>query len=213
MTVAPSTDRSMEELARDVSFLGSVLGDVLREQGGDELFDAVEGLRVACRTLRQNPSSEARAEVRRRVENLPSELAFQVVRAFTVYFHLINMAEEHHRLRRIAGRERDAFPQPRGESIGSTVRALHAAGLTEDDVRDLIGNLSIHPVITAHPTEARRRTLLSHLQRISQLVASLSESNTPPGERSRLERMLYVEVTVLWQTNELRERQQAVLDE
>lgn len=213
MTVTRSTDRSMEELSRDVSFLGSVLGDVLREQGGDALFDAVEGLRVACRTLRRDPSPETSAEVRRRVEALSPELAFQVVRAFTIYFHLINMAEEHHRLRRIAERERDSFPQPRTESIRSAVLALRAANIPEEAVRGLFTGLSIHPVITAHPTEARRRTLLSHLQRISSLVADLSESADYPDRRRRLMRVLYAEVTALWQTNELRERQRAVLDE
>src|SRR5690348_13815952 len=155
MVVQASVERSMEELARDVSFLGRVLGDVLREQGGDELFDAVEGLRLACREARHHPSSGARAEVERRVDDLPPQLALQVERAFTTYFHLINMAEEHHRLRRIAEREREVFPEPRVDSIRSAVHALHAAGLPEDTVRELFANLSIHPVITAHPTEAR----------------------------------------------------------
>src|SRR5579884_1793971 len=93
-----------EHLSRDVSFLGRVLGDVLREQGGQELFDAVEGLRLTCRNLRRHPSADAEREVQERVNALPLARALDVVRAFTMYFHLINMAEEHHRLRRIAER-------------------------------------------------------------------------------------------------------------
>src|SRR5579884_438913 len=102
---ATSSDRTIESLARDVSFLGRVLGDVLREQGGNALFDAVEGLRLACREHRQRPSPETRAAVWSQVDTLPLDTALQVARAFTTYLHLINMAEENHRLRRITERE------------------------------------------------------------------------------------------------------------
>lgn len=209
----PTLERSMDALSRDVSFLGRVLGDVLREQGGQELFDAVEGLRQACRHRRQHHCDAAHAEIQQRVEALPHSLALDVVRAFTVYFHLINMAEENHRLRRIADRETSQWPQPRYESIAAALQSLADAGVSEDEVRALLGTLSIHPVFTAHPTEARRMTLLGHLRCISHLVGALSYDAIPPDTRRNLTDELYIEVTELWQTNELRIRQQTVLDE
>jgi phosphoenolpyruvate carboxylase len=210
---ATHLDETIESLAHDVSFLGRVLGNVLREQGGDALFDAVEGLRQACRHMRHHDCDIARDEVLERVESLPLPLALDVVRAFTLYFHLINMAEENHRLRRIAEREARSHPAPRYESVAAAIEALHAAGVSAEEVRSLLESLDIRPVFTAHPTEARRMTILRELQRISRLVAQLGDESLAPSERARLVEHLYAEVTNLWQSNELRVRQQTVLDE
>jgi phosphoenolpyruvate carboxylase len=235
-TATHPAESGRTSLARDVSFLGKLLGDVLREQGGLALFQTVEGLRVACKRMRQEPSEEARAAIQQYLDALSPELALQVVRAFTMYFHLINMAEENHRLRRIAAREASDYPAPPPESIASAIHALHEAGASEDDVRRLLKSLSIRPVFTAHPTEARRMTLLRHLRRVARLVeavgALMGAQSSPPRERhpeaprgyppsrprghpqgTRLTNALYAEVTNLWQTNELRVRQQTVIDE
>ncbi|HEX6506462.1 MAG TPA: phosphoenolpyruvate carboxylase, partial [Chloroflexota bacterium] len=206
-------DDADDALARDVSFLGRVLGDVLREQGGDTLFDAVEGLRQACRHMRHHDCEAARREIEERVEGLPLPLAGDVVRAFTLYFHLINMAEENHRLRRLAAGESSRYPAPRNESIDDAISNLAQSGLPAPTVSELLRGLDIRPVFTAHPTEARRMTLLRHLRRIAQLVDSVGSESHSPSRRADLTRRLYAEVTDLWQTNELRERQQTVLDE
>lgn len=202
-----------EALSRDVSFLGRVLGDVLREQGGDRLFEAVEGLRVACRDLRRHPSEALEASVQQLVASLAPDLALDVVRAFTMYFHLINMAEEQHRLRRLRQREMETYPAPRDESIGSAIMTLHEAGVGAAEVERLLRDLAIRPVITAHPTEVRRMTLLRHLQRINGLVGELADERVAPRARKRVTERLYAEVTNLWQTNELRQRRQSVADE
>jgi phosphoenolpyruvate carboxylase len=190
-----------------------VLGDVLTEQGGPELFSAVEGLRVACRQWRNAPSPEAEAQLRGLIAALSEDMALQVVRAFTMYFHLINMAEENHRLRRIDVRETAEYPTPRYESIGAAIQSLSAAGATSDEVEQLLAGLSIRPVFTAHPTEARRMTLLRCLRRIARLVNRFPSADGAPRQQAELTRRLYAEVTTLWQTNELRDRQQTVLDE
>ncbi|GAC1446024.1 MAG: phosphoenolpyruvate carboxylase [Chloroflexota bacterium] len=208
-----AVDRSMESLNRDVSFLGRVLGAVLLEQGGDELFDAVEGLRQACRHMRHHRCHAAESEVHQLVNSLPLSLALDVVRAFTLYFHLINMAEENHRLRRIAEGEIAAWPAPRRDSIAAAFQTLKDSGASVEDVRNLLRQLSIRPVFTAHPTEARRMTVLRHLRRIARLVSQLGDDNLAPQLRGRLTDTLFAEVTDLWQTNELRLRQQTVLDE
>lgn len=213
MAAPHAVDRTMTRLARDVSLLGTILGDVLREQGGAELFEAVEGLRLACKRRRQNPSAESEREVERRVQALSPQLALDVVRAFTTYFHLINMAEEHHRLRRIAERETAEYPAPVHDTIASALRDLHEAGATTEEVADLLTSLSVRPVFTAHPTEARRMTILRGLRRIAELVEALGDESSNPRRREQITKTLYAEVTNLWQTNELRLRERTVLDE
>lgn len=203
---------SLERLGRDVSFLGRVLGDVLREQGGDELFATVEGLRVASRHHRQYHCDEAAGDLAALVAALPLERALEVVRAFTMYFHLINIAEENHRIRRLDERESANPGTPRQESIHDCIATLCTNGAGPEDLRALIAGLSIRPVFTAHPTEARRMTLMRQLQRIASIVRSL-DTSPPPEERRRLVERLYAEVTDLWQTNELRTRDQTPLDE
>jgi phosphoenolpyruvate carboxylase len=203
-------DDGMEQLGHEVSFLGRVLGDVLREQGGNELFEAVEGLRVACRHHRQYHCGEAAMDVTDQVHALPLGTSLEVVRAFTMYFHLINIAEENHRVRRL--RERDAASSsPRPESVRSALAALKAAGTPEDEVVRMLQRLSIRPVFTAHPTEARRMTLMRQLRRIAQIVMRLDRGSLE--DRSTLVPRLYAEVTNLWQTNELRVTEKTPIDE
>jgi phosphoenolpyruvate carboxylase len=206
-------DDSADALAHDVSFLGRILGDVLREQGGSDLFDAVEGLRQACRHRRHHACEAARLEIEARVASMGDNQMGQVVRAFTVYFHLINMAEENHRLRRLVARESSNYPAPRPESIRAGVRAMARGNVPAAEVHALLQGLRIQPVFTAHPTEARRMTLLRHLRRIAELVSAVGRDAAGTSEWRDVTRRLYAEVTNLWQTDELRERQQTVLDE
>lgn len=212
MDVNSTFEDSMDRLGRDVSFLGRVLGDVLREQGGNGLFDAVEGLRTACRHHRQYHCGEAAEEVAALVAALPLERALDVARAFTMYFHLINIAEENHRVRRLSERESASYPTPRSESIRSALAAFREAGVPAHTVETLLKGLAIRPVFTAHPTEARRMTLLRQLQRIATLVHAY-DTVSGPQEQRRLTDRLYAEITDLWQTNELRMRQQMPIDE
>ncbi len=211
--INPYLDDSGDALARDVSFLGRILGDVLDEQGGSALFDAVEGLRRACRHMRHHACDAAREEIEERVQSIPDDRMGEVVRAFTVFFHLINMAEENHRLRRLAARESRSFPTPRPESIAAAMEALRGANREVSEVRDFLREMRVQPVFTAHPTEARRMTLLRHLRRISTLVSALGDGATTPSQLEDVTRRLYAEVTNLWQTDELRQRPQTVLDE
>ncbi|HEX8918069.1 MAG TPA: phosphoenolpyruvate carboxylase [Chloroflexota bacterium] len=195
-----------------MSYLGSVLGHVLREQGGDRLFDAVEGLRKACRARRRN-ESRGDDHLLQTVSELSTDLRLAVVRAFTMYFHLINIAEENHRLRRIAERQIAEHNRPLDQSADAALKALHDAGESAESVWTLLQSLRIRPVFTAHPTEARRMTLLRRLRRISWLIEQRDDRHTPPAEKSRREEMLYAEITGLWQSNELRVRHRTVSDE
>ncbi|HEY8479726.1 MAG TPA: phosphoenolpyruvate carboxylase [Spirillospora sp.] len=194
-----------EPLRRDVRLLGAMLGDCLVEYGGRGLLDDVERLRHAVIAARRGETTGA--EVSAIVDGLSLERAEQVARAFTVYFHLTNLAEEHHRIRTL--RERDTGDTVPG-SIADTVRRLRATG--EGDLDDLVEGLEFRPVFTAHPTEARRRAVVTAIQRISDLMARLDAS---PGasEREEIERSLREEIDLLWRTALRRRTQLDPLDE
>ncbi|HEX8783790.1 MAG TPA: phosphoenolpyruvate carboxylase, partial [Steroidobacteraceae bacterium] len=156
-----------EPLRDDVHALGALIGEILREQGGDQLFELVELDRVAAIRGRAG-SREARAELAACVRDRPPALARDLLRAFAMWFQVVNLAEQVHRVRR----RRDYFlkdserPQPGG--VEDAIGALKARGLGPQQVLELIGVLSIQPVFAPHSTEANRRTLLRKQQRIAQ---------------------------------------------
>ncbi|RKS76304.1 phosphoenolpyruvate carboxylase type 1 [Actinomadura pelletieri DSM 43383] len=189
-----------EPLRRDVRLLGAMLGDGLVEYGGQDLLDDVERLRHAVIAARRGET--AVDDVASLVDGWTLERAEQVARAFTVYFHLTNLAEEHHRIRTL--RDRDT---------GDTVPGSIAAAVQEiPDVDAFLDGLEFRPVFTAHPTEARRRAVVTAIQRISDLLTNL---NLTPGvtEREEIERRLREEIDLLWRTALRRAAQMDPLDE
>ena len=192
-------------LRRDVRLLGTILGDVLVEQEGSRLLDLVEGIRRATREARRE-GTVASAEV---VDALEPEEQALVLRAFSLYFQLANLAEQHHRLRR---RREDAHEGlvPR-ESLEDAFRHLGAVPGTE--LRDRAGGTAIRLVLTAHPTEATRRTvLLAHI-RIAEQLVRLDDSRLSTAERRAVQQRMAEEVTLLWQTDEVRHDRLRVTDE
>ncbi|HEX2171615.1 MAG TPA: phosphoenolpyruvate carboxylase, partial [Dehalococcoidia bacterium] len=140
----------------------------------------------------------------------PTDRLLQIVRAFSVYFHVINLAEQHHRIRTLA--ERSLAGGPLHESIGAALGSARAAGLPADQVRAAVDRLELHPVLTAHPSEARRRTLQHHLQRTAELISAL-DNRLPPAERTTVLDALRARITLIWQTAEARVIRPTVLDE
>src|SRR5204863_2739678 len=130
--------------------LGELVGGVLREQGGPDLFEAVEHIRTAAIDLRSREDSDE-ALIDWTARQSTARL-LQLVRAFSVYFHLINLAEQQHRVRTLRERERQGGPLP--ESIAAAVAALRAAGVPAATVRAELQRVVVHPVFTAHPSEA-----------------------------------------------------------
>ena len=209
-----SADRSVarreipEPLRRDVRLLGRLLGQVVAEQGGATLLRDVERLRRLVIAARTTPRHERLAE--KLVASWPVERAEQVARAFTCYFHLANLAEEHHRARVL--RERDRGPKPASESLEATVGALRAR-LGRRRLRAMIDELEVHPVFTAHPTEARRQAVVTAIRRAgAQLDRVADESASTSGRRDAMRRLLE-EVDILWRTGQLRSTQPQPLDE
>jgi phosphoenolpyruvate carboxylase len=203
----------IEHLREDVRLLGSLLGQVLQEQGGPQLLDLVERVRRLAISRRTEPSPEKEAELRRTLESLPLQDCGRVVRAFTLYFHLINLAEEHHRLRTLRDREVRGQPAPRPESVAAALAALRQEGTSGARLASLLERLEVQPVFTAHPTEARRASVLVHLREVADLLAALNAPQATPEERRRAVQGLLARITVLWQTDEVRSRRPSPLDE
>ncbi|MCS7234643.1 MAG: phosphoenolpyruvate carboxylase [Armatimonadota bacterium] len=203
----------IEHLREDVRLLGSLLGQVLQEQGGPELLEQVERIRRQAITRRLDPSPDHERALQELVWGLKPAEADRVVRAFALYFHLINLAEEHHRLRTLRDRECRGHPAPRPESIADAVARLRREGTSPAHLADLLGRLELQPVFTAHPTEVRRASVLLHLREVADLLATLNSPEATPETKHRATEGLLAEITALWQTEELRARRPTPLDE
>ena len=195
-------------LRRDVRLLGEVLGTVIADSGGAGLLRDVEKLRHLVIRAREDGRYERDAE--RLVESWSLERAEMVARAFTCYFHLANLAEEHHRARVL--RERDHGPDALPESIAGTVGELKQR-LGSRRLNKLISTLEIHPVFTAHPTEARRRAVVTAIRRIGGQLERLDDPRISESDRVEAERRLSEEIDSLWRTAQLRSSHVQPLDE
>jgi len=203
-----------EPLRDDVRELGTLVGEMLVEQGGEELFARVEGARrLAIR--RREGDAAAGEELARGLAELDVAAAGELVRAFSAYFRVVNLAEKVHRIRRRRSYLRDPGAPPQPESLIDTLRRLRTdrRDLALEDLQGLLDGLRIEPVFTAHPTEATPRILLEKEQRIARaLVQRLDPSLTIP-ERQALTERLRVEITTAWQTRELAAERPTVADE
>ncbi|MFD0677243.1 MULTISPECIES: phosphoenolpyruvate carboxylase [unclassified Paenibacillus] len=200
-------------LRRDVRFLGHILGEVLVHQGGNELLVIVEKIREMSKNLRDQYAPELYDEFKETILSLVPEKRHQVIRAFSIYFQLINIAEQNHRIRRKRDYERSAGENVQPGSIEDVVRDLKNKEISTSDVHNIIQGISLELVMTAHPTEATRRAVLDIHQRIANDVMELDNPNLTFREREQLRGKLLGEVITLWQTDELRDRKPTVIDE
>jgi phosphoenolpyruvate carboxylase len=208
---ANGSDRADAALRRDVRLLGEILGRILVEQEGQALLDEEEHIRLLARDARASGESAGHEEVRRAVSTLGTEQQALVLRAFGVYFQLVNLAEQHHRLRRRRQYEHEQRV-PR-ESLAEAVAGLVQAGVEAAELERAARGLSLELVLTAHPTEATRRTVLAAHLRLARLLGQLDDTSLTPARKRRVEASLAEEVTLLWQTDEIRSRRPHVVDE
>ncbi len=189
-------------LAREVRLLGALLGEIIVEQAGEEVFELVEATRQHAIAARRRDADERVA-----FDVLPVDAATLegVVRAFGLYFQLINLAEARDRVRRATRRARATA----GASEGARMRVA----LRRPDVREALDAIRISPVLTAHPTEARRRTVLVALRRIARLLERADDPRIAPSVDRHLRRQLREEIAILWRTAELRRGAPSPLDE
>ena len=203
-----------EELARDVRFLGGVLGEVLREQGGNALFDTVEQIRALTKAAREQPGpGNPEKELDTLFSGMSFAQALPVLKAFTTWFQLVNLAEQKEIARVNRKRAAHVGNLPRPESIRDAVSTLAARKITADEMRDLLSRLSIQLVFTAHPTEARRRSVQEKLYRLSDSLDMLAAPFLSAQEQNRIKDEIASNIEVLWQTDEVRQRRLSVIDE
>jgi phosphoenolpyruvate carboxylase len=200
-----------QALRDDVRTLGAMLGDLIREQSGDSLYEFVENARL--RAIRRREGNEKPGEeLADLVGGLEAKEALQVIRSFSTYFQMVNTAEKVHRIRRRREYLRDVVHyQPGG--LEDTFIKLKASGLNVQGLQDLLDTLSIEPVFTAHPTEPTRRTILRKEQNIVKHLIDLLNPTMTPQETDAALKNIRLLATTGWQTDEHPSEQMTVADE
>ncbi len=186
-------------LRRDIRTLGDALGRAIQQHGGSRVFTTEERLRLSCKRLREceerlayasdpqlwNEIAALGQEIMRVVEECDLDTAIDVIRAFTVYFHLVNTAEQYHRIRRRHFYETSRNPRAQRGSLAALVEFFERNGLEAPAIQNLLNRLSIELVFTAHPTEATRRSLIIKSRRLAELLEARDhEAEMTPHQRA-----------------------------
>jgi phosphoenolpyruvate carboxylase len=208
-------------LRRDVRSLGAVLGQVLVEQVGQELFDSVEELRrlliehreTGRRSAPQATPPELMLKVQELVSSMDLDRAYHVTKAFATYFELTNLAETNHRKRRRRAGKLDREHPPLPGSFRGTLLRMKESGISAENAALALGQIAITPVFTAHPTEVARQTVLLKRRRIAEQLEQLDRLPLTAEEAESCESNIHAEVTSLWQTDEVRLTKPTVDDE
>src|SRR5512145_756810 len=212
-------------LRRDVRSLGFLLGDVIRSQAGQRAYETEEVFRqLAIRhreleeergTERADPTAERdlQAQALDRIAGMSLSETFHVVKAFSIYFELTNLAETNHRKRRRRAGRLAATAPPKPGSVRGTLRRMRAAGIGAADALELLSRVMVVPVFTAHPTEVARRVVHFKRRRIARELQELDRLPLTEEEASARQRRIHAEILALWQTDEVRRRQPTVADE
>ncbi|MDV2682983.1 phosphoenolpyruvate carboxylase [Alkalihalophilus lindianensis] len=200
-------------LRNDVKKLGNILGEILIHHGGVDLLNKVESIREKTKALREEHNPDTYNALKDEIRTLEPPTRQQVIRAFSIYFHLVNIAEQNHRIRRQRQYQLQEEGVSQPFSLERAVAAVKELSPEDDVMQKVLNDLSIELIITAHPTEATKRTVLETQKRISMILQEFDNPQLTKKERRRLEDSLFNEVTALWQTDELRHRKPTVLDE
>jgi phosphoenolpyruvate carboxylase len=202
-------------LRDDVRLLGGLLGETLRRQEGQPLFERVERVRALAKRSRHGDANDGNSfeTLAAELRSMPTEAAVPIARSFAHFLNLANIAEQHHRMRRRRAYQRDPQGRPQQGSIEETLPRLSAGGLSADALFEAVRNLRIELVITAHPTEIMRRTLQHKYSRIAAALADLDRPDLTPFERDALLETIRREITAAWETEEVRRERPSPLDE
>jgi phosphoenolpyruvate carboxylase len=199
-------------LREDVHALGALVGEILREQGGRQLFELVELDRHAA-IRRRDGDAQAALELAASVRDRPPALARDLVRAFSMWFLAVNLAEKVHRIRRRREYFRQDSDRPQPSGVDDGIGALKSRGLPFEEVLALLGTLRIEPVFAAHSMESTRRTLLRKQQRVAQHLLDRLDPMLTPQDSRNLWSSIRIELTTAWQTEELPRERLTVGDE
>ncbi len=212
--MAESSPKNRDRDARlrtDIRLLGNLLGETLTRQEGEELLDLVEQVRALTKRIRGTSDAPADpaapGDLRALLADLDLHTTIQLVRAFSAYFYLANVAEQAHRLDEEGGRS-----DSRGW-LEATVDRIIAADVPQNVVGEVVGRLELRPVFTAHPTEAARRSLLTKTTQVADLLEERSDPRLSDADRDRIDRRLAELIDLMWQTDELRRERPTPVDE
>ena len=200
------------DLSATIHLLGSVLGNVIEEQENTQAYSLVEDIRLAAKA-RRSGDLRAGQELETQIQRLDTEEARIIAAAFSLYFDLVNLAEESYRVSVLRQEERENHPIPVHDSIREAFCLLKQAGVSREEIAELLAQLQIQLVLTAHPTEAKRRTILSKLERIADLLQTLTDPEQLPRENQENLQALHDEITLFWLTDRARTDRPAVTDE
>lgn len=204
-------------LVEDIRLLGRLLGDVIREQEGRAAFDLIEKIRQLSVSFRRHDDAQADRQLKRVLGRLSDDQAVSVIRAFTYFSHLANLAEDRHHIRRRLFHERAGHRQP--GSLSNAFERLHAAGVKPAKIAQSLAKSHVSPVLTAHPTEVQRKSILDAERAIADLLTQRDairhrgEDVRQSEELAELELRIKARIVQLWQTRLLRFTKLAVMDE
>ncbi|WP_066272207.1 phosphoenolpyruvate carboxylase [Hydrogenophaga palleronii] len=200
-----------QPLIDDIRLLGRILGDVIREQEGQAAFDLIEQIRQLSVAFRLHADQSADKALKKLLKGLSGDRAVSVIRAFTYFSHLANLAEDRHHIRRRAVHEHAGDTQE--GSLARTLQRLQKAGIEPAEVVRTLADAHISPVLTAHPTEVQRKSILDAERAIARLLSERDDPQRLPRERADIEAQIRARVTQLWQTRLLRFTKLTVADE
>jgi len=203
-----------KQLRSRVKLLGSLLGEVIETQVGKTTLDAVEKLRKGYIQLHEKENPELRKELKAFIEAQTPDNLILIIRAFNLYFSLVNLAEEEHQFHERQSQLKSDGPLWMG-SVLNTISEFKQEGLLASEVETLINKLCYVPVFTAHPTESKRRAVMENLRRIFLTLGELNEAeayNNPYAQEEVIKKLQY-QIQVLWKTDEVRRMKPTVEDE
>jgi phosphoenolpyruvate carboxylase len=202
-------DRPLRE---DIRLLGRILGDTVREQEGEEIYEIVERIRQASIRFHRDNEMAARRELEATLDSLSADQTLTIVRAYSYFSHLSNIAEDQHHIRRNRAHIR-AGSAPRPGSLGYAFGRAREAGLDAKTLREFFSTASASPVLTAHPTEVRRKSTLTRELEIAALLDERERADGDAAELASNEERLRAAILILWRTNMLRQTRLKVIDE
>jgi phosphoenolpyruvate carboxylase len=208
-TPARPQAKAENTLLGDIRHLGRILGDVIREQEGREVFELIERIRQLAVAYRNKRDADAGKHLDKLLKSLSADRAVSVIRAFSYFSHLANIAEDRHQVRQALQAQHHKEPQP-GTLAGSFQRLL-SAGHSAEDIAGLLDQAYLSPVLTAHPTEVQRKSILDTERHIGELLAQRQGADL--ATQQELEHALRARITQLWQTRMLRYTKLTVADE
>ncbi|WNG18301.1 phosphoenolpyruvate carboxylase [Cystobacter fuscus] len=203
-------------LRQDVRLLGRLLGEVIIEQEGQAVFELEERVRRLSIERRRGPKSGRRAsasELAALLRRMPLQQAEPVLRAFSTYFRLVNLAEQNHRIRRTREHEVAGSRGPQRGSLEAVMHSLRQAGVSAARLREVLQSMRVTLTLTAHPTQAARRTVLEKTYRLARLLENRDRCQLTPREKADTHAAMREEISALWQTDELRRERPTVGDE